>query len=983
MKNKSYLKFFLFVTLLILLIGFASSATVESNGTSKSIEKQDFDSLNTVELTKKQGVTDNVILIDDNDTKPTPTKININKIENTAFSENISISGKFTDINGQNLIKTPLRVNINGKSVTTKTDTQGNYIYDFKTNAIGVNNITVSYHGNTNFAPTSSNITFNVFAQSTNISVNRIDDVDLSEEITISGKYTDKNGVFLIKTPIRINLNNQTYSVKTDDNGEFTYKVNATQMGENNVTVSYNGNIRYNGANATTTFYVKYPTQVQIDQFTAQYLDNVTVTGRYIDATGRLLKKTPLDVQFNGINYTTKTDTKGAFIFTFKATQLGQNNLSISYPGNKRFTGAIESISFNVNPRDTVMTIDKIKDVQYSDTVSITGKYTDKDGVLLTLTTVNVNVNGKRYKCKTDTKGSYSLDIVANKVGVNNVSVSYPGNVRYNGTVAHTTFNVAAKDTILYLEKINNVTYPQNVSINGKYIDKNGIQLTKTPIRIIVDGFNYTTKTDDYGQFSLNIQPPLSGENKVTALYWGNTRYAGSQATGTFNVFGKSDILTINVPTTQYTNTATISGIFSSGYGNPIKYTDLTLVVNGKIYTVKTDSNGNYALDYKTTNLGINNATVSYYGNNNKAFITNNTKFNVTKKDTKLTIDPVSNATLGNNVTIKGKYTDSSGNPLKYTTVSLVVNDAKYGLKTDENGVFKVEYETFVSGVNHIEAYYRGTEKYSGTTINATFNVTTPLTGRYFKNRKTMVASVFASGTITSEHVTKWVNSGITDVYVRATEYDNDTSLLRKTINLCKNTNIKVHAWIIVFRDNGKWDNSIATQNKMKRFMKSVMQINGVEGVCLDYIRYSGVNPSIVNTSVITNFLKDVNYIAKNIDPRMEVSACVMPEITNLKYYYGQDLKAMENYVDYMICMAYKNNYYQDTAWMVDVTKSLLKQVKHAKVVTSLTTYSDMYGRKYLPLSEITSDIKAIMNAGSYGYSLFSKSTTPVYPKIF
>ena len=81
--------------------------------------------------------------------------------------------------------------------------------------------------------------------------------------------------------------------------------------------------------------------------------------------------------------------------------------------------------------------------------------------------------------------------------------------------------------------------------------------------------------------------------------------------------------------------------------------------------------------------------------------------------------------------------------------------------------------------------------------------------------------------------------------------------------------------------------------------------------------------------------------------------------------------------------MAYKNNYYEDTAWMASTTKELIKQTKHAKVVTSLTTYSDLWGKKYLSVKEITNDIKAIMNAGSYGYSLFSKSTTPVYPKIF
>ncbi len=989
LKNKSLIKFFLFVTLLILLIGFCSSATVESNDTTKILQKQDLDSSKSVvEVTKKESeVTNDVILIEDDydQTKPTPTRIGINRINTTSFTDNVSISGKFTDITGRNLIKTPLKININGKNFTTKTDTEGYYSYDFKTNAIGKNNVTVSYHGNLNFAATSSNITFNVIAQSTNMTIYDIEDVGLNEEVTISGRYLDKNGVFLIRTPLKISFNGQAYTTKTNDSGEFTFKVKTTQVGVNNVSVAYPGNIRYSGDVDTATFYVKQPTKMYINAIKdTVYSEVVTITGKYTDTNGRLLIRTPLNVNLNGLNYTTKTNDSGEFTFKVKTTQVGLNNVRVSYPGNKRFSGAAATKTFNVVPCNTVMSIDKIQDVAYSDVVSITGKYTDKNGIILTWTPLNVKLNNLTYTTKTDSKGSFALDIVTDTVGVNNVSVSYPGNRRYNGAVDTTSFNVTRKNTKLYLDKIRDVNYSDIVSISGKYTDNTGRLLIRTPLNINFNGFTYTTKTNDSGKFILDIQTYKIGENKVSVSYPGNKRYNGAEATTTFFVIGESDILSIDtIPTTQYTDTVKITGKYTDKYGKTFGNVALTININGINYTTKTDSSGYYTLNYKTNTIGVNNVSVSYYANNTYPALTNMINFNVTRKDTRLSLETIPNSTLGSKITIKGKYTDSSGNPLKLTTVSLLINDVRYPAKTDENGNFKCDYETFVSGKNSLEAYYGGTERYAGTSLNATFNVSTPISAKIFKTRKTMVASVFVSGSIDSSHITKWVNSGITDVYVMAKAYNNDTALLRQTISLCKNTNIKVHAWVIVFRENKKWDNSVSNQNKMKKFLTEVMHINGVEGVCLDYIRYSGTNPSIVNTSVITNFLKDVNYIAKNIDQRMEVAACVMPEITNLKYYYGQDLKAMEKYVDYMIVMAYKNNYYKDTAWMVEVTQSLLKQVKHAKVVTSLTTYSDMYGKNYLSIQEITSDIKAILKAGSYGYSLFSKSTTPVYPKIF
>ena len=804
LNKKNIKKIFLFVTLIILFIGLVSATDIESDDTTNQINEKTVE--DTIDIETKTA--DNSINTNEEDNlvkkeydpieSTIETKLNIDEIDTTEYLKNISIHGNCSDINGNSLKNVPLTLNINGKNLNTNTDVNGIFNYNYRTNIIGKNNISISFNGNNQYASSTKNTTFEVISKTTKITINPISQ--------------------------------------------------------------------------------------------SEYLENITITGKYNDIDGNILRWTPLFVNINGKNYTTRTNELGQFTFKYSTNKIGTNNVKIYYLGNERYAATETNTTFTVTSKTTKITVNNIPTVHYSENISITGKYNDIDGNILRWTPLNLNINGINYYTRTNEVGDFTFKYRTNKIGTNNVSISFSGNIRYQSTTKNSSFNVIKQSTKLNVENIKDVQYLDAVEITGKFIDKNNISLKLTPI--IVN-------------------------------------------------------------------------------------------VNGKKYTPKTDEEGIYRFEYKAYNLGNHTVSVTYYGNDKYDGANDSTSFFVSKKDTVITLNKIPNSTLGNKIQIKGKYTDIKGIPLKQTTLTLLINDQRYYAKTDENGNFSCDYETYVFDENTLEIYYNDTDKYKGTSLKTTFYVDTDESGKIFKTRKTPVASVFVSGTVTNEHVKKWVNSGITDVYVRVKQSTNDTKTLRNTIDLCKKTNIKVHAWVIVFRDNGKWSYTVSTQNKMKKFISDVMHIQGVEGICLDYIRYSGLEPKIVNTTMVNNFVKDVNYMAKKYDKRMEISACVLPEIKNLVYYYGQDTRTLEKYCDYLILMAYKNNYYEDTAWMASTTKELIKQTKHAKVVTSLTTYSDLWGKKYLSVKEITNDIKAIMNAGSYGYSLFSKSTTPVYPKIF
>ena len=83
------------------------------------------------------------------------TKITINKIANTQYTETTTIKGTFKSISGK-VLPAKLTININGKNYITKSDVNGTFTFKYKTNAVGTNNVTVTYAGNTKYKSASS-----------------------------------------------------------------------------------------------------------------------------------------------------------------------------------------------------------------------------------------------------------------------------------------------------------------------------------------------------------------------------------------------------------------------------------------------------------------------------------------------------------------------------------------------------------------------------------------------------------------------------------------------------------------------------------------------------------------------------------------------------------------------------------------------------------------------------------------------------------
>ena len=186
-----------------------------------------------------------------------------------------------------------------------------------------------------------------------------------------------------------------------------------------------------------------------------------------------------------------------------------------------------------------------------------------------------------------------------------------------------------------------------------------------------------------------------------------------------------------SLPQTKADNQVTVKGKLTDHNNTPVKNTDIQITINGKLYgdndytnitkvTVKTNDNGIYNYTYKPNSGGNYTITIRKSGDENYNANQTQTTLNVDPIDTNITVNPITNAHVNQKTNITGKLTDENGNPLKQTSVGIIIDNNKIYVKTDTNGKYTYEYTPTTTGTKNIKIYYGGYHKYaySITTLN-------------------------------------------------------------------------------------------------------------------------------------------------------------------------------------------------------------------------------------------------------------------------
>ena len=227
-------------------------------------------------------------------------------------------------------------------------------------------------------------------------------------------------------------------------------------------------------------------------------------------------------------------------------------------------------------------------------------------------------------------------------------------------------------------------------------------------------------------------------------------------------------------------------------------------------------------------------------------------------------------------------------------------------------------------------------------------------------------------------------SKGTTDLFLNyyAIETHGKTAV-ESWIAKASNLGIRVHIWMQSFND-GEWINPVKDgQVNQKYFNEKIAEaesyaaVKGVAGIHLDYLRYPGnAYKTTGGTEAINTFVKQIVSAIRAVNPNLIISAALMPECDDLKYYYGQDYDVISKYMDAVLPMVYKGNYEAGSAWITSTSKWFVEHSKGAKVWTGLQGYESDSNVVPLPSAEIKHDAEAALKGKADGVIIFRWGVT-------
>ena len=491
--------------------------------------------------------------------------IDVNKISTIVIGNNVTINGTLKDEFGNKLVNTTISLNINDKTVNVTTDNNGNYKYTFQTNKIEVNTIDVSYSGNDSYLSANTRVAFDVRKILTDVAINNISDVKINSNVVINGTLYDEYGNVMKNTPIKLIINNQTYNITTDNNGnyKYTYKVNSLN---NTVEVVYLGNNTHDASYDITLFTAnKLKTTVTVYPASGIIGENITLIAKITDEYGNLVNGGNLvfklngktlreDGSFNSTANPLKLKVENGFVrYNLHLDMYLRNikNVTASYSGSYIYESArAQEATVIVGKRMTQLNVTtSTTTVKQNTNITFTVKIADitPNAENRTINTGRVifKINGKTIK---DDDGNIVFSDIINNTATYTYHIPQGmASVDKNNTLRNYTVEAVYADKIYQETKNTTVFHVEKSDIS---IDINNVSVSKTDKTM-----NVTAKILDYqGNF-------VVGTNKICLKVNGVTLKDENNQTIYYTINnGVIDLKNIIIPVKNVNNITIVTG---------------------------------------------------------------------------------------------------------------------------------------------------------------------------------------------------------------------------------------------------------------------------------------------------------------------------------------------------------------------------------------------------------------------------------------
>ena len=708
------------------------------------------------------------------------------------------------------------------------------------------------------------------------------------------------------------------------------------------------------------------------EDVTKYYKGNEKHVATFYDNNGNPLANTQISFTIKCSAFT-KTYTKVTDANGVASLAIGLNPGTYQIISNNPVTD--QNLTTTVTVLSTINATDITK--VYLDGRKFYATFVNADGSALANTYVKFKLNGNTYSSKTDAKGVASLSVSSLNVGTYKV-ISY----NIDGLTRTNSIKVIASTTSQL------ITTSYTFSETDKKIIKvtlhNGLGYAPNAgktVKVTINGVTYSATTDSNGVASFTLPYSLAvGSYNAKYTFAGNSFYSPSSATDTVTIKESNSKLTVTSPTTFIKGEGAPLQVTLTSEGTPLAGKEVIFKLGTKSYNRITDSNGVASLPIGL-NVGKYTFNFEFAGEGDISPCSASVQISVVNApapvDSKITVVSPTTFIKGAGESLKVSLT-SGGKALVGKEVVFKLGSKSYNRVTDSNGVASLPIGLAV-GKYTFNLEFAGEGNIQPSSLSVAIEVV-----------KTPASATNGYGywvfgaDMKNVDLNSLASKGTTDLFLNyyAIETHGKTAV-ESWIAKASNLGIRVHIWMQSFYDGG-WINPVKDgQVNQKYFNEKIAEaesyaaVKGVAGIHLDYLRYPGnAYKTTGGTEAINTFVKQIVSAIRAVNPNLIISAALMPECDDLKYYYGQDYDVISKYMDAVLPMVYKGNYEAGSAWITSTSKWFVEHSKGAKVWTGLQGYESDSHVVPLPSAEIKHDAEAALKGKADGVIIFRWGVT-------
>ena len=373
--------------------------------------------------------------------------------------------------------------------------------------------------------------------------------------------------------------------------------------------------------NAEGTYTTLYDTIISAGDI--QTGKNATVEVKLTNVKGKGIANENISVVINNITYERVTDENG----TAKVNVLldyGTYDVAMTYAGKDTYVGTVGKSRLTVG--DNVPTIISITEV--TGDCNITGVLKDIDGNVLKNREIIATVGDSNVTAATDDEGKFTIQAADNS----KVTIAFAGKDVFSAS--NTTLTLKNIAPVRAATKIVGENYTQYAVdffagerggyFKVKLTDANGNALANKIVNIGYNGKCLVLESDKDGFVQVQINLLAANTLTFAVAFLGDDDYDASFEVYKITINKKTAKLSApaktykaSAKTKSYTVTlSTIKGSSADGKTYLGANKAITLTVNGKTYTAKTNAKGQATFKLSITKKGTYTATVNYAGDN-------------------------------------------------------------------------------------------------------------------------------------------------------------------------------------------------------------------------------------------------------------------------------------------------------------------------------------------------------------------------------